>query len=127
MKNVFRVLALFTLFLTLSAFTSKSASSVEGNWIGEFTAIDQSIPFSVHFWRENDELKATINLSDKLSEELPLSWVVVEGQRIHFELVQECGTLVFDGVLKEGRISGDLICSNLRGQFQLAPQRLASL
>jgi hypothetical protein len=127
MKNVSRVLALFTLFLALSAFTSKSVSNVEGNWIGEFTAIDQSIPFSVHFWHENDELKGTINLSNKMSKELPLSWVVVEGQSVHFELVQDCGTLVFDGVLKEGRISGNLICSNLRGQFQLAPQRLANL
>jgi hypothetical protein len=127
MKTLSRVLALFTLFLTLSAFTVNSYSAVEGNWFGEFTGIDQSVPFKVHFWQYDGGLKGTIHLSTEGSKELPLSWVVVEGTNIHFELVQECGTLVFDGFLKDGKISGDLICSNLRGQFQLAPERLANL
>lgn len=126
MKNLLRFSALVALFLTLSAFTSNKMS-VEGNWIGEFTAIDQSIPIQVHFWRENDELKGTISMSDNGTKASPLSWIVVEGQNVHFEFVQECGTLVFDGTLRDGKISGNLLCSNLRGQFQLAPLSLATL
>ena len=126
MKNLTRFSAFVALFLTLSAFTPNK-SSVEGTWIGEFTAIDQSIPIRVHFWQENDQMKGTINLSDKGSKEFPLSWVVVDASSVHFELVQDCGTLVFDGVLKDGKISGELLCSNLRGEFQLAPSNLANL
>jgi hypothetical protein len=126
MKNLTRSFALVALFLTLSAFTTKN-TSVEGTWVGEFAAIDQSIPFRVHFWQENDALKGTINLPDNGSKELPLSWVVVEQSSVHFELVQDCGTLVFDGVLRDGKISGNLVCDNMRGQFQLAPANLVNL
>lgn len=126
MKNLTRFSALVALFVVLSAFTPNRVS-VEGSWIGEFTAIDQSIPIRVHFWHENDELKGTINLSDKGNKEFPLSWIVVEASTVHFELVQDCGTLVFDGILKDGKISGNLLCSNFRGQFQLAPANLANL
>jgi hypothetical protein len=125
MKNLVRYSTLVVLFLALSAFTSNN--TVEGSWIGEFTAIDQSIPITVHFWQENGDLKGTISLSDRGTKEFPLSWIVVEASSVHFEFVQECGTLVFDGVLKDGKISGNLLCSNFRGQFQLAPANLVNL
>jgi hypothetical protein len=127
MKNLARFLAVFSLFLTLSAFTTKGAASVEGNWIGEFTAVDHSVPFKVHLWQHDGGLKGTISLSDEGSKELPLSWVMADDSSIHFELVQSSRTLVFDGVLRNGMITGDLLYSNLRGSFQLAPNNLASL
>lgn len=127
MKKLLFYLGLVIFALTMTAFTSKKAMPIEGNWIGEFTAIDQSMPVRVHFWTENDELKGTIRMSGDGAMELPLSWVVVEASNVHFELVQDCGTLVFDGTLKDGRITGKILCSNLRGQFQLAPANLASL
>jgi hypothetical protein len=50
-----------------------------------------------------------------------------ESTSVHFELVRDSGTLVFDGELKDGKISGDLLYSNLRGKFQLTPENLVSL
>jgi len=127
MKNLSRFLVLFGLILTLSAFTARSASTVEGIWIGEYTGIDHSEPFKVHFWQHDGTLRGTISLSDAGSKELPLSWVMIEASRVHFELVRSSGTLVFDGVLRDGMISGDLLYSNLRGTFQLAPDNLSVL
>jgi len=127
MKYLSRVLMLCTLVLTLSAFTTKNEASVEGNWIGEFTSINHSVSFKVHFWQRDGELNGTIDLGNKGSKELPLSWVMADSSRIHFELVQSSGTLVFDGVLQNGMIKGDLIYANLRGSFQLTPDSMASL
>ncbi len=127
MKNLSRFLAVFTLFLTLSAFTTRSSSTVEGTWIGEYTGIDHSVSFKVHFWQHDGGWRGTISRSNDGSKELPLSWVMLEASRIHFELVQSSGTLVFDGVLRDGMISGDLLYSSLRGTFQLAPDNLSVL
>ncbi|HEY6953430.1 MAG TPA: hypothetical protein VI758_13560 [Bacteroidota bacterium] len=127
MKYFTRFSAVIALFFVLSAFTPNTVSPVEGLWIGEFTSVDHSVSFKVHFWQDHDGLKGNIYLSDGGSRELPLSWVMVESTSVHFELVQNSGTLVFDGILKDGKISGDLLCSNLRGKFQLTPERLVSL
>jgi hypothetical protein len=125
MKNLSRLFFLFIIFLTLSAFKIRNASSVQGSWIGEYTGIDRSVPFKVHFWEHDSGLNGTISLSNDGSKELPLSWVMMEASRVHFELVQTSGTLVFDGVLRDGVISGDLLYSNLRGTFQLAPDNIS--
>jgi hypothetical protein len=127
MKNLTRFLGIFSFFLTLSAFTTQGVATVEGKWIGEFTAIDHSVPFKVHLWQHDGGLKGTISLMDEGFKEFPLSWVMADDSRIHFELVQSSRTLVFDGVLRNGMITGDLLYSNLRGSFQLAPNNLASL
>lgn len=127
MKYIARFFPLIVLFLICSAFTRGDTSSIEGKWFGEFTAIDHAVPFKVHFWLNNDELKGTISLSGEGSKELPLSWVMFDASTIHFELVQPSKTLVFDGVLQNGKISGDLLFSNVRGKFQLTSQKLVSL
>jgi hypothetical protein len=127
MKNLTRYLAVFALFLTLSAFTTRNTSSVEGAWIGEYTGIDHSVPFKVHFWQHDGGWRGTITRPNDGSKELPLSWVMLEASSIHFELVQSSGTLVFDGVLRDGMISGDLLYSSLRGTFQLAPDHWSIL
>ncbi len=93
----------------------------------EYTSLDHSVPFKVHFWESDDGLRGTMDLSDADSKNLPLQWVIVEEKNIHFELVRETGTLVFDGELKNGKISGDLLFSNVRGKFQLTPASVATL
>jgi len=127
MKNVALLLASIGLLLMLTGFSSRTATTVEGDWIGEFTEIDHSAPFKVHFWQHDGTLKGTITLTNEGSVELPLSWVMAESTSIHFELVESSRTLVFDGVLRNGMITGDLLYSNLRGTFQLAPENLGSL
>jgi len=88
MKNLSRLLVVFTIFLTLSAFKTRSASTVDGSWIGEYTGIDRSVPFKVHFWQHDGGLKGSISVSNESPKELPLSWVMLEASRVHFELVQ---------------------------------------
>jgi hypothetical protein len=111
MKNVIRFIAPIALVLVLSGFTS----------------VDRSIPFKVHFWEDQDGLKGSIELQNEGPGNLPLSWIMCESTSVHFELVRDSGTLVFDGELKDGKISGDLLYSNLRGKFQLTPENLVSL
>jgi hypothetical protein len=127
MKDLVRFVTAAALLLTLSAFSGKVKSSIEGKWVGEYTSIDRSVPFTVHFWEKNNELKGSIDLLDGSSKERPLSWIIVESSSVHFEFVQNSRTLVFDGQLKNGKISGDLLYSSLRGKFQLTSQNLVSL
>ncbi len=127
MKNLWLLLAVVGLGLLLTGFKPNSNASIEGDWIGEFTAIDNSVPFRVHFWRHDGALKGTITLSDGKCTEAPLSWVVVESTSVHFELVEPTRTLAFDGVLRNGSIIGELRYSNMRGTFQLSPQSLVNL
>lgn len=127
MKNVARFIAPIALILTLSGFSSVKTTSVLGLWIGEYTSFDRSVPFKVRFWEDQDGLKGAVELQNEGSANLPLSWVMCESTSVHFELVRDSGTLVFDGELKDGRIAGDLLYSNLRGKFQLTPENLVSL
>lgn len=127
MKNITRFFASIALFLVLSGFSAMKSTAVLGNWVGEYTSVDRSVPFKVHFWQDQDGLKGSIDLADEACKDLPLSWVMCETTSIHFELVRDSGTLVFDGELKNGKISGDLLYSNLRGKFQLTPANLVSL
>ncbi len=126
MKSLLLFLGVIALGLMLTGFKPESNSAIEGEWIGEFTGIDHSVPFKVHFWRHDGALKGTITLSDGKPAEMPLSWVVVESTSVHFELVEPTRTLAFDGILRNGLITWELRYSNLRGTFQLAPQNLIS-
>jgi hypothetical protein len=58
---------------------------------------------------------------------LPLTWIISEPSSLHFELVRDAGTLVFDGKLEEGAITGDLLYSSLRGKFHLASEAIVSM
>ncbi len=127
MKSLLLFLAIIVLGLVSAGFKPGTNSAIEGDWVGEFTGVDHAVPFKVHFWQHDGMLKGTITISDGRSTESPLSWVVVESTNIHFELVEPSRTLAFDGTLRNGLITGDLHYSNLRGTFQLAPQRLVSL
>jgi hypothetical protein len=127
MKNMTRIIASIALIFILSGFSSMKTSSVLGLWVGEYTSLDRSVPVKVHFWQDEDGLKGAIEVQSEGTTNHPLSWVMCESTCVHFELVRDSGTLVFDGELKDGKISGDLLYSNLRGKFQLAPENLVSL
>ncbi len=127
MRNIARFIASAALIFAFSGFSSVKTTSLVGSWIGEYTSFDRSVPIKVHFWEDQDGLKGTIELQNEGMTNLPLSWVMHESKSVHFELVRESGTIVFDGELKDGKISGDLLYSNLRGKFQLAPENLVSL
>lgn len=127
MNNISRFLAATVVLLGLSGFSANPRMSVEGTWIGEYTSLDHSVPIRVRFWQEDEELKGTIVLPGEGTAELPLSWIILEPSSFHFELVRDSGTLVFDGKLEEGRISGDLLYSSLRGKFYLAPEAIVNM
>ncbi len=127
MKNILLLLAAMGFVLVSTGFKTDAASAFEGEWVGEFTGIDHAVPFKVHFWRHDGALKGTITLSDGKRADMALSWVVVESTSVHFELVEPARTLAFDGILRNGLITGDLRYSNLRGTFQLAQRNLVNL
>ena len=127
MNYIARFLAAAVVVLGLSGFSTYPKMSVEGTWRGEYTSLDHSVPIRVHFWQEDEELKGTIVLPGEGNTELSLSWIILEPSSVHFELVRDSGTLVFDGKLEEDRISGDLLYSGLRGKFYLASEAIVSM
>jgi hypothetical protein len=100
-------------------------SPMEGNWIGEFKDGATTLSFQVHFWTENGVLKGRIDIPKENIYAMPLDWIIVDASSVHFELVRECGTCVFDGELKNGRIVGDYLAGASKGAFYLISASVA--
>jgi hypothetical protein len=107
------------LFLLSKTFAANPASPLEGKWLGDFKVNAKDVSFRSTFWVENDEIRGTIDLPEEGFFGLPLSWIIVDSSSIHFELVRDSGTLVFDGHLKNNIVAGDFLTKANRGTFNL--------
>lgn len=107
------------LLLTTTAFSIPPASPLNGSWTGEFKNGSAILTIQVHFWVEDGQIRGTIDIPRQGVSQAPLDWIIVDSTSIHFELVKENGTCVFDGELKNGRIVGDCLTPANRGSFYL--------
>ena len=119
MKHAFFEGVLFILFISTTAFLPSPRSPIEGTWMGEFKNGATILTIQVHFWTEDGETKGTIDIPQESVVRVPLEWIIVDSTSVHFELVRDNGTRVFEGELKNGRIVGDYLTSGNRGSFYL--------
>lgn len=125
MKNRAAVMVLGEMILATSlAFGYQSPSPVDGAWVGEFRTENGQVAITVNFWTENDVLRGRIDIPREGVSNSPLSWIMLETNNLHFELVRDSGTLVFDGTLSRGKISGDFINPKTPGSFELVRQSI---
>ena len=107
-----------------TAFTLTNMSVIDGNWKGEFKGTSEAIQVQTHFWTENDELKGTIDFPAENIYRLELSWIMIdEANTIHFEVVKNSETLVFDGKLINNDLTGQFSTKTGRGIFTLSRVR----
>ena len=89
---------------------------LEGRWEGEIAIPGPTgLPFAVDMTASGDGLRATIDIQGVSG--LPLSNVVLDAGRIHFELNSPIGLAVWDGEVSDGVIEGDFTQAGMAQTF----------
>lgn len=126
MKRVIVWGVLAGLVLLLSGFSVSPISPVEGSWTGEFKSGSATLAFQVHFRAEEGVLVGTVDIPKEHIYGAPLDWIMVDSSSVHFELVRDGTSSVFDGELKNGRIVGECFTAS-KGSFYLISSAVAAL
>lgn len=124
MKKLMLVVLASAFVFGLSSFAFSPRLSIAGSWIGQFQASTTDGTVRVNFWTEEGEIKGTIDIPSEGVFDVPLSWIIVDSNYVHFELVREDQALVFDGHSTGGMISGTCSCKAERGSFRLMKETL---
>ena len=114
-KPVFVFAYLLALFLP----TSAAQKSIEGHWEGSMVRQGAVLTASFDFTSEADGLKAIFNSPTQRAIGIPVRNVSYSSPHIHFELVGDATTIVFDGDLTADTISGQFRENDANGTFTL--------
>jgi len=96
--------------------TGMGLEGLEGRWEGEISIPGPTgLPFAVDMTASGDGLRATIDIQGVSG--LPLSNVVLDAGRIHFELNSPIGLAVWDGEVRDGVIEGDFTQAGMAETF----------
>jgi len=104
---------------TASPVCSLAAPECSQNWVGSRTTKGRFQTIVLHLMRSGDVEKATVDLPDFGALGIPVSKFSMKFDHVHFELIGDTSSAVFDG-----SVSGDLIQGNWQegdqaGSFQL--------
>ena len=103
----------------LLALSSLAQKSIEGHWEGTMTREGSALPVSFDFTNEAGKLKASFNSPTQRAMGIPLSKVSFAAPKLHFELVGDVTTIIFDGDLSAETITGQFLEKDARGTFFL--------
>ena len=120
MRRTLTGTALTVLFCLLaSSFSYAAQKSIEGHWEGTMTREGAALTVSFDFTSEAGGLKASFNSPTQRAIGIPLRNVTYNTPKIHFELVGDATTIVFDGELTGDIISGQFRENDAKGTFSL--------
>jgi pimeloyl-ACP methyl ester carboxylesterase len=110
-----------TLFFCLTGFTFSATAQelIEGHWEGEMVREGAKLPVSFDFIKQGAELKASFDSPTQRATGIPLRNVSFVSPKIHFELVGDATTIVFDGDLTANTIAGQFRENEGKGTFSL--------
>ena len=98
--------------------TGVGSADLEGRWEGEILIPGPAnLPFAVDMTASGDGLRGTIDIQGVSG--LPLSNVVLDGGRIHFELNSPLGLAIWDGEASDGVIEGEFTQGGMAETFWL--------
>lgn len=92
---------------------------VSGNWIGGYRSEQKWIPISIDFKSEREIIRATIDIPSENVSGQPLARVRFDSPQVSFELEQNRQTRVFNGQLRDGRITGEYRKGTVKNRFEL--------
>src|SRR5437660_7277571 len=100
--------SILTLSLLLGLVVSSSAAqrSIEGHWEGAMVREGAELPVSFDFTNGATGLTASFNSLTQKAIGIPLRNVSYTTPKVHFELVGDATTNVFDGKLNADTITG---------------------
>ena len=110
-------LALFLLGLVDSSFGAQEL--IVGHWEGVMVREGAELPVSFDFANEAAGLKASFNSPTQRALGIPLRNVRFAIPRVHFELVGDATTIIFDGELRADTITGQFREGDAKGTFSL--------
>jgi hypothetical protein len=102
-----------------SADCSLAHDGCNQEWDGSRTTKGKSQSLVLHVTRSNGAEKATVDLPDFGALDIPASNFVMENRWVHFELVGDSSTAVFDGSAAGDIIHGIWKEGDLTGNFEL--------
>lgn len=105
--------------LGLFVLNSMAQKSIEGHWEGTMTREGAVLPVSFDFTSEAGKLKANFNSPTQRATGIPLRNVNFAAPKIHFELVGDATTIIFDGELNAETINGQFRENDAGGTFSL--------
>src|SRR5437867_1466510 len=112
------ILALaFLLGLVVS--TSATQKSIEGHWEGVMVREGAELPVSFDFTNEATGLTARFNSPTQRAMGIPLRNVSYTTPKVHFELVGDATTIIFDGELTIDTVAGQFREGDDRGTFSI--------
>jgi hypothetical protein len=109
----------FGLFLGLVASSSAAQKSIEGHWEGVMVREGAQLPVSFDFTHEAPALRAHFNSPTQRAMGIPLSKVRFTAPKVHFELVGDATTIIFDGELNADTIAGQFREGDATGTFSI--------
>jgi len=118
MRELNSILAL-ALLLGLVISASAAQKSIEGHWEGVMVREGAELPVSFDFTNEAAGLTASFNSPTQRAMGIPLRNVSYTIPKVHFELVGDSTTFIFDGELTANTISGQFREGEARGTFSM--------
>lgn len=118
MRTLNTILAL-TLLLGLVGSSAAAQWSIEGHWDGVMVREDAELPVSFDFTNSASGQTGSFNSPTQRAIGIPLSKVSYTTQIVHFELVGDSTTFIFDGELTVKTISGQFREGEARGTFSI--------
>jgi pimeloyl-ACP methyl ester carboxylesterase len=112
---------ILALALVPGLFVSSLAAqkSIEGHWEGTMTREGAALTVSFDLTKEAAGLKASFNSPTQRAMGIPLRNVTYTAPKVHFELVGDATTIIFEGELSGDTISGQFRENDARGTFSL--------
>ncbi|HEY3129357.1 MAG TPA: alpha/beta fold hydrolase [Acidobacteriota bacterium] len=108
-----------TLLFGLVGSSSAAQRSIEGHWEGVMVREGAELPVSFDFTNGATGLTASFNSPTQKAIGIPLRNVSYTTPKVHFELVGDATTNVFDGELNADTIAGQFREGDARGRFSL--------
>ena len=103
--------------LVISGFAAQKG--IEGHWEGALVREGAELAVSFDFASEAGGLKASFNSPTQRALGIPLRNVSYTAPKVHFELVGDATTIIFDGELTADAITGQFREGEAKGTFSL--------
>ncbi len=97
---------------------------LEGDWTGGFKTGERWTTYKVHFTTVNAVIKGTCELPPDIvqaegAKTVDLANIALKGDRVHFEIPNKDGAVIFDGAFKEGELPGSFKKGTASGEAHL--------
>lgn len=104
-----------------AAVTTAAPSGVSGHWEGAVTVAGQVIVTRADFATTGNALQGTVEFPQQTAQKIAIEKVSLADGKLHFEVLPQPGTAVFDGVVQgSDKIEGTFEQSGYKGTFSLA-------